>query len=84
MGITRQIGLCVWCVRSAALLAGCLALLTAVVPSWIEAVLGVDPDSGNGGLEWSLVALLAVVSLCLGLAGEREARRLRGVVVTSD
>jgi hypothetical protein len=31
---------------------GCLAVVTLFWHDWIEAVFGVDPDSGNGSAEW--------------------------------
>jgi hypothetical protein len=53
-----------------------LAALTAVVPDWIEAVFGVEPDGGNGSLEWLLVlgfGLVAVVAATLGRRDQRAA-----------
>ena len=56
-------------------LAGVLALLTVVWRDWIEAVFRVDPDHGNGNVEWLVVAVLATTSItCFALA-RREWRR---------
>jgi len=40
-----------------------LFLLTLVWKEWIEAVFRVDPDGGDGSLEWAIVGGLLVVSL---------------------
>lgn len=51
-------------------------MLTASVPDWIEAVFGVEPDGGDGSLEWLLVlgfGLLAVVSGALPRRDQRAA-----------
>lgn len=42
-----------------------LALLTAFVPDWIEAVFRVDPDHGNGSLEITIVIVFGLVTLLL-------------------
>ena len=40
-----------------------MLVLTAAWPDWIEEVFGVDPDGGNGSLEWAIVAVSAVVAV---------------------
>jgi hypothetical protein len=42
-----------------------LALLTAFVPDWIEAVFRVDPDHGNGSLEIIIVIVFGLITLLL-------------------
>jgi hypothetical protein len=67
-----------------AVVAGLLAVLTVVTlisADWIEVVFGVDPDGGNGSLEWALVAVLAVASAALSLTAWRE--RARSLSITS-
>jgi hypothetical protein len=57
-------------------LTGVLGLITLVWRDWIEAVFRVDPDHGNGEVEWLVVAVLAIVSItCFALA-RRERRHL--------
>jgi hypothetical protein len=55
------------------------ALVTAVVPQWIEEF-GLEPDGGSGSAEWGIVAVLGVVALTAGLLSRRHfvvrARRL--------
>jgi|tagenome__1003787_1003787.scaffolds.fasta_scaffold20970229_2 hypothetical protein len=59
------------------LLFGLLAILTAVWPAWIEGLTGVDPDRGDGTVEWTVVAALGVASVLLALLSYRDRRRLR-------
>jgi hypothetical protein len=54
-----------------------LAVLTLITREWIEIVFGVDPDGGNGDLEWAIVVITAVTAIvCLGYA-RVEWRRAR-------
>jgi hypothetical protein len=41
--------------------AGFFAVLAAIWPTWIEAF-GVDPDRGDGSLEWAIGIVLAAVA----------------------
>ena len=60
-----------------AILAAVLAMLAAVHPTWIETLLTVEPDGGDGSTEWALVlGLVAVAVVSAALAG-REHRLLR-------
>ena len=52
-------------------------ILTAVWPDWIEAVLGFDPDGGNGSVEWLIVAVLAVITLVVAALARRDLRAVR-------
>jgi hypothetical protein len=47
-----------------------LAVLTAVYPTWIESLTGLDPDAGSGAAEWLVVVLLALAAVVLA-AGAR-------------
>jgi hypothetical protein len=63
-----------------AILASVLAVATLIWPTWIESVLGFEPDAGSGGAEWGVVALLALLALVSALLARRDyrnARRLR-------
>jgi hypothetical protein len=44
-----------------------MTVLTAVWPTWIERLTGIEPDGGSGATEWGVVVLLAGVALGLGL-----------------
>jgi hypothetical protein len=55
---------------------GLAAVVTAIVPDWIEEVFHVDPDAGNGLLEWLIVLALALATVTLSALAWRERRRL--------
>jgi hypothetical protein len=59
-----------------ALCATFMAVVTAVVPDWIETVFGVDPDAHSGVLEWGLTIAFAAVALGGWLAARRTWRTL--------
>jgi len=52
-----------------------LLVLTAAWPDWIEEVVGIDPDGGNGSLEWAIVVVLAICALSMPLLARAEWRR---------
>lgn len=62
-----------WKTSVTALITGVLAVLAAVFPDWIE-VTGWDPDNHSGALEWSIVAVLAVISLASAIAARIQWR----------
>lgn len=52
------------------ILSGVAFLVTLLNHAWIETVFHVDPDMGQGWVEWLIVAGLLVATLALsGLAG---------------
>jgi hypothetical protein len=53
-----------------------LLILTLANHEWIEAVFGVDPDQGNGSLEWLVVAVLTVVTVVGAVSARVEWRRV--------
>lgn len=52
-----------------------LVLLTLVSREWIELFFGVDPDGGDGSLEWAIVGVLAIACAASVLAARAEWRR---------
>jgi len=52
-----------------------LAVLTAVSGEWIELLFGVDPDGGDGSLEWAIVAALLLATLLSWWLAHAEWRR---------
>lgn len=60
-----------------AILAAVLAVLAALAPTWIETLLPIEPDGGNGSTEWALVVVLAAAALVSAALAGREHRLLR-------
>lgn len=54
-----------------------LTVVTLINPAWLEVVLPVDPDEGNGSLEWALTGALAVVTVIFFVVARREYYRPR-------
>ena len=54
-----------------------LLLLTLIWQDWIEQIFGVDPDEGNGSLEWVISAVFLVVAVCSWLLARAEWKRWR-------
>jgi hypothetical protein len=61
-----------WVEAGLAAVTAVMCVVTFVWPTWIEAVLGVDPDRGSGELEWAIVVGLAVASVTLGVLARVE------------
>jgi len=66
-----------WVEAASAVTTGFLAVLTLVVPDWIEAVFRVDPDAHSGSLEWALVAALVATTCTLAAVARTEWRPRR-------
>ena len=54
---------------------GIAAVITLFWHDWIEAVFGIDPDSGNGSAEWLIISVLLIVTVALAVGVWREWRR---------
>jgi hypothetical protein len=52
-----------------------LALLTMIVPDWIERVTPLHPDAGGGETEWVIVVALGAVALILAFDVVNALRR---------
>jgi hypothetical protein len=68
-----------WVELTFTLVAGALLAVTLVRHDWIELIFGVDPDEGNGMLEWIVVGADVILTVAFGLAARLEWRR-RAVV----
>ena len=64
-----------WIEVGMATLTGILAVITLIWKDWIEILFHVDPDSGNGSLEWMIVGILLVVTITLFFLARYEWRR---------
>ena len=63
-----------------AVISASLAVLTLITREWIEVLFGVDPDGGNGALEWAIVGALIAASVVFALIARWDRRRNSGVV----
>ena len=55
-----------------------LAVLTLIRSDWIEVVFRVDPDHGNGLIEWFVLTVLILIALISAIAARLEWRRQAG------
>jgi hypothetical protein len=54
-----------------------LTVLTIAWPEWIEGLTGLEPDGGNGSLEWLIVLLFGLITVGLGLRARYDYRQVR-------
>lgn len=64
-----------WVEAGLAVFCTLLFLLTVVSREWIELVFGVDPDHGDGSLEWLLFVALALATVAFSVTARLEWRR---------
>ena len=57
-----------------------LFVFTLAQRNWIEMLFGLDPDQGNGSLEWLIIGALLVVSITLFMLAGYELRRARAAI----
>jgi hypothetical protein len=69
-----------WLETVLAIVTGIVFVITLVRNDWIEIVFGVDPDQGNGTLEWLIVGALLVVTITLFILVSYEWRRARAAI----
>ena len=56
-------------------LTGMVAVVTLFSHDWIEAVFRVDPDKGNGSVEWLVVSILLFLAVALAGGARLEWHR---------
>jgi hypothetical protein len=64
-----------WIEAALATLTTVLFVVTLISREWIEAVFNVDPDGGDGSLEWIIVGVLFALSLIFAAMARAEWRR---------
>jgi tetrahydromethanopterin S-methyltransferase subunit E len=57
------------------IITGIMFVVTLLNRTWIETVFNIDPDQGQGWVEWMIVGVLLVVTLVLGTLARHEWRR---------
>ena len=65
-----------WLETAIARVTAFLAVLTAIVPAWIETVFGVDPDGGSGVVEWGITAAFAILTIVFAIVARLEYRSI--------
>ena len=76
----RQVRLRMWLESVLASTTGVLFLITLVWRDWIERVFGIEPDGGNGTLEWLIVGGLLVATIMLFVLARLEWQRSRTAI----
>jgi hypothetical protein len=69
-----------WPEMGLAIVTSILFVFTLAQRDWIEMVFGLDPDQGNGSLEWLIVGALLVVTIALSTLASYEWRRARAAI----
>jgi hypothetical protein len=70
--VVRHPTLLFWFEVAGSSVSAVLGGLTLMWPSWIELIFHVDPDRGSGLLEWFIVVISLMVSLCIAALARRE------------
>jgi hypothetical protein len=65
----------VWAEALLGAVSAALLVATLVWPDWLELVLHIDPDGGNGAVEWAIVALFAVAAIVFLVLARLDWRR---------
>lgn len=58
-----------------------LFVVTLIWKDWIEIVFRVDPDHGNGSLEWLILAITGLAAIAFAILAGTERRRSRAGAV---
>jgi hypothetical protein len=66
-----------WPETGMAIVTGIFFVLTLVRRDWVELIFNIDPDQGNGSLEWLIVGALLVLTIVLFALAAFEWRRTR-------
>lgn len=61
-----------WIECTLAFVSGILLVLTLFWQNWIEVLFGVEPDGGNGSLEWALVVTLIGITVAFFVLARTE------------
>ncbi|GAC1473283.1 MAG: hypothetical protein PVSMB7_27060 [Chloroflexota bacterium] len=75
--MTEQLPMRFWIETALAAASSILLLVTLARRNWIETLFGVDPDTGNGALEWMITGTLLVITVALVYSARRQYRESR-------
>ena len=67
-----------------AAISAALFVVTLVWHDWVEIVFRVDPDRGNGWLEWLIVAAALGLTLIFSVSARQEWRRSTSAAAVGD
>ena len=56
-------------------MSGFFVVITLLWHNWIEILFGIEPDGGDGSLEWALVGVLIMVTVVFFVVARIEWRR---------
>jgi hypothetical protein len=71
----RTVRIRFWIEAALASLTAGLFVLTLISREWIELLFGVDPDGGDGSLEWAIVGILLATTVVFAWLARVEWRR---------
>jgi hypothetical protein len=60
-----------------AVMFGVFAVVTTLLPTWIESMTGLDPDAASGTAEWVIVALFAVAAVSAAAIARHDFAKLQ-------
>ena len=63
------------------IISGIMFVVTVLNRAWIETIFHVDPDQGQGWVEWLIVGALLVVTLVMAALARYEWRRATAIAV---
>ena len=64
-----------WASSTLFLVNSLLLICTAIWPTWIESLFGIDPDAGSGLAEWAITGALLTLAIGSALLARWEWRR---------
>jgi hypothetical protein len=82
--MTYNVGRRFWVRLALAVGSAALLVVTLVWHDWIEIVFRVDPDHGNGWLEWLIVVAAFGLALIFSISARREWRRPASATAVGD
>jgi hypothetical protein len=80
----HDVGRGFWVRLALAATSAALLVVTLLWHDWIEIVFRVDPDHGNGWLEWLIVAAAFGLTVTFSIAARQEWRRSASVTAVGD